>query len=161
EDGIAGLCDDRQTLCFALALWNGADPILKERLFGLAGREGNHGEDVKECYFYVDNVPSHAYMKCLYKYPPRGFPYDEFVAENRRRTRLDPEYEWLDTGIFDDDRSFDVTVEYAKAAANDMLIRISAANRGPDPAVLHVLPTLWFKNDWTWHPENTRPHIEI
>ena len=160
EDGLAGICDDRQQLCFALALWNGADPILKERLFGLNGKEGNHGEDVKECYFYLDNVPSHAYMKCLYKYPQRAFPYDELVAENGRRTRRDPEYELLDTGIFDDGRYFDVAVEYAKAAPDDILIRISAANRGPEAALLHLLPTLWFKNDWSWYPTNAKPRIE-
>jgi hypothetical protein len=144
EDGIAGICDDRQRLCFAIALWNGADPILKERLFGLSGPEGNHGEDVKECYFYLDNVPSHAYMKYLYKYPQRAFPYDDLVDENRRRTRRDPEYELLDTGIFEDSRYFDVFVEYAKAGPDDILIRISAANRGPETATLHALPTLWF-----------------
>ena len=145
EDGIAGICDDRQQLCFALALWNGADPILKERLFGLTGNEGNHGEDVKEYYFYLDNVPSHAYMKYLYKYPQQAFPYADLVEENRRRSRADPEYELLDTGIFDDDRYFDVFVEYAKAGADDILIRISAINRGADAAPLHVLPTLWFQ----------------
>jgi hypothetical protein len=161
EDGLAGICDDQQRLCFAIALWNGADPILKERLFGLSGPEGNHGEDVKECYFYLDNVPSHAYMKCLYKYPQRAFPYDDLVAENRRRTRQDPEYELLDTGIFDDDRYFDVFVEYAKLAPDDILIRVSAANRGPEAAPLHLLPTLWFKNDWTWHPENAKPAIGL
>ena len=161
EDGIAGICDDQQTLCFALALWNGADPILKERLFGLNGKEGNHGEDVKECYFYLDNLPSHAYMKCLYKYPQRAFPYDDLVAENARRTRQDREYELQDTGIFDDDRYFDVFVEYAKAAPDDILIRISAANRGPDAAMLHLLPTLWFKNDWSWYPGKEKPCIEL
>jgi hypothetical protein len=161
EDGIAGISDDKQQLCFAVALWNGADPILKERLFGLSGREGNHGEDVKECYFYLDNVPSHAYMKCLYKYPQRACPYDDLVEENRRRTRHDPEYELLDTGIFDDDRYFDVFVEYAKLAPGDILIRVSAANRGPETAPLHVLPTLWFKNDWTWHPDNAKPAIAL
>ncbi len=161
EDGIAGICDDRQTLCFALALWNGADPILKERLFGLTGNEGNHGEDVKECYFYLDNAPSHAYMKSLYKYPQRAFPYAELVAENKRRTRQDAEYELLDTGIFADDRYFDVSAEYAKAAPDDILIRLSIVNRGPEAATLHVLPTLWFKNDWSWVPDRARPHIEI
>jgi len=154
EDGIAGICDDRQQLCFALALWNGADPILKERMFGLTGNEGNHGEDVKECYFYLDNVPSHAYMKFLYKYPQRAFPYSDLVDENRRRTRLDPEYELLDTGIFDESRYFDVFVEYAKAAPDDILIRITAFNRGPEAAPLHLLPTLWFKNTWSWYPES-------
>ena len=161
EDGIAGICDDQQQLCFALALWNGADPILKERLFGLSGNEGNHGEDVKEYYFYLDNVPSHAYMKYLYKYPQRAYPYADLVAENRRRTRADPEYELLDTGIFEDDRYFDVCVEYAKAAPGDMLIRISASNRGLYPAPLHILPTLWFKNDWTWTTNNAKPRIAV
>jgi hypothetical protein len=161
EDGIAGICDDRQQLCFALALWNGADPILKERMFGLSGHEGNHGEDVKEYYFYLDNVPSHAYMKYLYKYPQRAFPYADLVAENARRTRLDPEYELIDTGIFADDRYFDVFVEYAKADPNDILVRISVTNRGPEAAAIHVLPTLWFKNDWSWFPQNAKPGIAV
>src|SRR4030095_15754739 len=128
EDGIAGICDDRQTLCFAIALWNGVDPILKERLFGLTGNEGNHGEDVKECYFYLDNAPSHAYMKSLYKYPQRAFPYAELVAENKRRGRQDPEYELLDTNIFADDRYFDVFAEYAQAAAADILLLLTLAH---------------------------------
>ncbi len=161
EDGIAGISDDRQHLCFALALWNGADPFLKERLFGLTGHEGNHGEDVKEYYFYLDNVPSHAYMKYLYKYPQRAFPYADLVEQNRRRGRLDPEYELLDTGIFDADRYFDVFVEYAKASPDDILVRISAANRGPEVATLHVLPTLWFRNTWSWAPGTAKPRIEI
>src|SRR5262245_59855521 len=161
EDGIAGICDEQQQLCFALALWNGADPILKERMFGLTGNEGNHGEDVKEYYFYLDNVPSHAYMKFLYKYPHRAFPYADLVAENKLRTRLDPEYELLDTGIFEDDRYFDVVVVYAKADPTDILIRISATNRCLYPAPLHVLPTLWFKNDWTWTGETSRPRITV
>ena len=161
EDGIAGVCDDRQQLCFALALWNGADPILKERMFGLGGPEGNHGEDVKEYYFYLDNVPSHAYMKYLYKYPQRAYPYADLVAENARRTRQDPEYELMDTGIFADDRYFDVLVEYAKADPDDILVRISIANRGPDAAIAHLLPTLWFKNDWSWFPRNAKPRIAI
>ncbi len=160
EDGIAGISDDRQHLCFALALWNGADAILKERLFGLTGNEGNHGEDVKEYYFYLDNVPSHAYMKYLYKYPQRAFPYGELVTQNRRRGRHDPEYELLDTGIFDDDRYFDVFVEYAKNSPDDILVRISAANRGPEAATLHVLPTLWFRNTWSWFPGTAKPLIE-
>jgi Mannosylglycerate hydrolase MGH1-like glycoside hydrolase domain len=161
EDGIAGISDDRQNLCFALALWNGADPILKERLFGLSGDEGNHGEDVKEYYFYLDNVPSHAYMKYLYKYPQRAYPYADLVDENRRRGRHDPEYELLDTGVFDDDRYFDVFVEYAKNAPEDILVRISAANRGAEAATLHVLPTLWFRNTWSWYPGAAKPHIGI
>ncbi len=161
EDGIAGICDERQQLCFALALWNGADPILKERMFGLAGNEGNHGEDVKEYDFYLDNVPSHAYMKYLYKYPQQAFPYADLVEQNRRRGRLDPEYELLDTGIFDHDRYFDVFVEYAKAAPSDILVRISAVNRAAEAATLHLLPTLWFKDDWSWFPTNSKPRIEI
>ena len=161
EDGIAGICDDRQTLCFALALWNGADRILKERLFGLTGNEGNHGEDVKEYYFYLDNVPSHAYMKCLYKYPQGAFPYADLAAENKRRGRRDPEYELIETGIFADDRYFDVFVEYAKVSPDDTLILVSAVNRGPEVATLHLLPTLWFKNDWSWIPGRARPAIAI
>jgi hypothetical protein len=161
EDGIAGICDDRQHLCFALALWNGADSILKERMFGLTGTEGNHGEDVKEYYFYLDNVPSHAYMKYLYKYPQRAYPYLDLVEENGRRTRLDPEYELINTGIFDDDRYFDVFVEYAKAGPDDIIIRISAVNRGPDAALLHILPHLWFRNDWSWFPGKEKPRLEI
>jgi len=150
EDGIAGISDHRQLLCFAVALWNGRDPILKERLFGLTNAEGNHGEDVKECYFYLDSTPTHSYMKFLYKYPHREFPYSDLVLENRKRNRLELEYELLDTGIFDDDRYFDVFVEYAKAAAEDILIRISVCNRGPEPALLDLLPTLWFRNTWAW-----------
>ena len=161
EDGIAGISDDRSRLCFALALWNGTDPILKERMFGLTGNEGNHGEDVKEYYFYLDNLPSHAYMKYLYKYPQQTYPYDDLVAVNRTRTRNDPEYELLDTGIFDGDRYFDVFVEYAKAGPEDILIRITAANRGLQPAPLHLLPTLWFRNDWSWNAERQRPRIAI
>jgi len=161
EDGIAGICNDRQLLCFALALWNGADSILKERMFGLSGNEGNHGEDVKEYYFYLDNVPSHAYMKFLYKYPQRAFPYTQLEEENRRRDRRAPEYELLDTGIFDDDRYFDVFVEYAKAAPDDILIRITAVNRGPETASLHLLPTLWFKNDWSWYLDRPKPGIGV
>ncbi len=161
EDGIAGICDDRARLNFAVALWNGADPILKERLFGLTGHEGNHGEDVKEYYFYLDNVPSHAYMRMLYKYPQRAYPYSGLVAENRRRTRSDPEYELADTGVFDEDRYFDVFVEYAKAGPDDLLIRIRAVNRGPVPAPLHLLPTLWFRNDWSWYPGKAKPRLEV
>ncbi len=155
----AGISDDRQHLCFALALWNGADPFLKERYFGLTGPQGNHGEDVKEYWFHLDNLPSHAYQRLLYKYPQRAFPYQRLLDENRRRTRADPEFELLDTGIFDDDRYFDVFVEYAKAAPEDLLIRITAFNRGPEAAVLHLLPTLWFRNDWSWQPGRPRPRI--
>src|SRR5262245_1902109 len=150
EDGLAGLSDNRQLLCFALALWNGRDPILKERLFGLSNSEGNHGEDVKECYFYLDSTPTHSYMKYLYKYPQAAFPYSDLVDTNRTRTRLEHEYELLDTGVFDDDRYFDVFVEYAKAGPEEILIRITAWNRGPDTANLHLLPTLWFRNTWSW-----------
>ena len=159
EDGIAGICDDQQQLCFALALWNGADPILKERMFGLTGNEGNHGEDVKEYYFYLDNVPSHAYMKYLYKYPQRAFPVRGPGARRTRGARAPiPEYELLDTGIFDDDRYFDVVVEYAKASPTDILVRISATNRAAHAAPLHLLPTLWFKNDWSWTDDPNKPH---
>ena len=149
EDGIAGISDDKQRLCFALALWNGRDPILKERLFGLTNSEGNHGEDVKEYYFYLDSTPTHSYMKYLYKYPQAAFPYGDLLETNRRRTREEMEYELLDTGVFNDDRYFDVFVEYAKAGTDDILVKITAANRGPDAAELHLLPTLWFRNDWS------------
>jgi len=148
EDGLAGISDDKQRLCFALALWNGKDPILKERLFGLTNSEGNHGEDVKEYYFYLDSTPTHSYMKYLYKYPQAAFPYSDLVETNGRRTRNEFEYELLDTGIFDGDRYFDIFVEYAKAGPEDILVQITAANRGPEAAELHVLPTLWFRNDW-------------
>ena len=157
EDGIAGISDDKQRLCFALALWNGKDPILKERLFGLTNSEGNHGEDVKEYYFYLDSTPTHSYMKFLYKYPQAAYPYADLVDTNRRRNRNDVEYELLDTGVFNDDRYFDVFVEYAKAGPEDILVRITAANRGPDAAELHLLPTLWFRNDWSqWIAESNR-----
>ncbi|MGI8912714.1 MAG: MGH1-like glycoside hydrolase domain-containing protein [Chloroflexota bacterium] len=149
EDGLLGISDDQGLLCFGLTLWNGADPILKERLFGLTGVEGHHGEDVKEYYFYLDNTPTHSYMQALYKYPQRAFPYAELVARNRR-SRAEPEYELLDTGVFADDRYFDVTITYAKVAPDDMFIRIAATNRGHDPAPLHLLPTLWFRNTWSW-----------
>jgi hypothetical protein len=157
EDGLAGISDDKQRLCFALALWNGRDPILKERLFGLTNSEGNHGEDVKEYYFYLDSTPTHSYMKYLYKYPHAAYPYDDLVATNRQRGQQRPEYELLDTGVFDGDRYFDVFVEYAKADADDILVRITAVNRGPEPAVLHVLPTIWFRNVWSFGNEAPRP----
>lgn len=150
EDGLAGISDRNQYLCFALALWNGHDPILKERLFGLTGTEGNHGEDVKEVYFYLDSTPTHSYMKMLYKYPQAAFPYADLVEENRRRGYQDYEYELLDTGVFAEDRYFDVLVEYAKADQNDLLIQISVTNRGPEAAPLHLLPTLWYRNTWQW-----------
>ena len=157
EDGLAGFCDDRQLLCLALALWNEADPILKERAFGLTNGEGNHGEDVKEYYFYLDATPTHSYAKYLYKYPQLSFPYDDLVRTNRARTRHELEYELLDTGIFDEDRYFDVFVEYAKASPDDILIRLAAHNRGPDTAPLHLLPTLWFRNFWAGSPHVQKP----
>jgi Mannosylglycerate hydrolase MGH1-like glycoside hydrolase domain len=160
EDGLAGISDDQQRLCFALALWNGKDPILKERLFGLTNSEGNHGEDVKEYYFYLDSTPTHSYMKYLYKYPQSAFPYDDLVAKNRTRGRQAFEYELLDTGVFDHDRYFDVFVEYAKASPEDMLAQITIANRGPEPAALHVLPTLWFRNVWSWGGDVPKPSLK-
>lgn len=150
EDGLLGITDRECRLCFALALWNGHDPMLKERLFGLSGPEGNHGEDVKECYFYLDATPTHSYMKALYKYPQAEFPYTRLIAENRRRGKHEPEFELPDTGVFDEHRYFDIVVEYAKASPNDILIRITACNRGPAAARLHLLPTLWFRNSWSW-----------
>ncbi len=157
EDGLAGISDDRGRMCFALALWNGQDPILKERLFGLTGPQGNHGEDVKEVYFYLDSTPTHSYMRMLYKYPQAAFPYQQLVEENARRRRQDPEFELLDTGIFADNRYFDIFVEYAKAAPEDILIRIRAVNRGTQPAILHLLPTLWFRNTWSWGIDDRKP----
>ena len=160
EDGLGGISDDQQELCFALGLWNGKDPILKERLFGLTNSEGNHGEDVKEYYFYLDSTPTHSYMKYLYKYPSGPFPYDNLVATNRSRNRTDFEYELLDTGVFDQDRYFDVFVEYAKESPENLLIQISVHNRGPAPAELHVLPTLWFRNTWAWRPNAGKPILQ-
>ncbi len=161
EDGLAGISDDRQLLCFALSLWNGKDPILKERLFGLTNSEGNHGEDVKEYYFYLDSTPTHSYMKYLYKYPQAEYPYSDLVTTNRRRTRAQMEYELIDTGVFDDNRYFDVFVEYAKADTEDILVRITAANRGPDAAEIDLLPTLWFRNDWDTRkaPPSAKPAL--
>src|ERR1700734_2939316 len=159
DDGIAGICDNHQRLCFALAFWNGRDQILKERLFGLTGKEGNHGEDVKECYFYLDSTPTHSYMKYLYKYPQAAFPYTQLLEENRRRGRNDPEFELLDTGVFDEDRYFDVCVEYAKADVEDILIKITVANHGPASARLRVLPTIWFRNTWSWGNPEPRPNL--
>jgi hypothetical protein len=153
EDGLLGICDRECRMCFALALWNGRDPILKERLFGLAGPEGNHGEDVKECYYYLESTPSHSYMKALYKYPQAAFPYAQLVEENHRRGRGQPEFELEDTGVFDEQRYFDVFVEYAKAGPDDLVVRITAANRGPERAPLVMLPTLWFRNTWSWGRE--------
>jgi len=153
EDGIAGISDIQQRLCLSLALWNGKDPILKERLFGLANAEGNHGEDVKELYYYLDATPTHSYLKMLYKYPQREFPYAQLVAENARRKEQPElaEYELLDTGIFDDDRYFDVFIEYAKATPEDILMRVTVHNRGPEAAMIHLLPQLWFRNTWSWN----------
>src|SRR5580765_2434221 len=165
EDGLGGISDEKQRLCFALALWNGKDPILKERLFGLTNSEGNHGEDVKEYYFYIDSTPTHSYMQFLYKYPHAAYPYADLLQTNGRRSRDEMEYELLDTGVFNDHRYFDVFVEYAKGAPDDMLVKISATNRGPDAADLHLLPTLWFRNDWSrWIAASNRaaekPHLE-
>jgi hypothetical protein len=160
EDGIAGISDRHQSICFAVALWNEQDPILKERLFGLTGNEGNHGEDVKEYYFYLDSTPTHSYMKYLYKYPQRAFPYSRLVEENRRRSRQDPEFELTDTGTFADSRYFDVFVEYAKGSCNDILIRITAVNRADVDAPLHVLPTVWFRNTWSWGRSGARPELQ-
>jgi hypothetical protein len=159
EDGIAGLCDEQMQTCIAFAFWNGHDRILKERMFGLANGEGNHGEDVKEYYFYLDNLPTHAYMRMLYKYPQREFPYSDLVHQNRERSRLDLEYELIDTHVFDEDRYFDIVVEYAKASPEDILIRMTALNRGPEAAVLHVLPHIWFRNTW-WRHAQARPSLE-
>jgi hypothetical protein len=159
EDGIAGFSDNKQLLCFALALWNGADPILKERLFGLTNSEGNHGEDCKEYYFYLDSTPTHSYMKMLYKYPRAAYPYDDLVKTNHKRSRLEQEYELIDTGVFDKDKYFDVFVEYAKADADDILVRITVENRGAGAAVLHLLPTLWFRNTWERDKEMVRPEL--
>jgi hypothetical protein len=159
EDGLGGISDERGLLAFALALWNGRDPILKERLFGLTGNQGNHGEDVKECYWFLDNVPSHAFMRFLYKYPQAAFPYLALVAENGRRDRSAPEFELIDTGVFDGDRYFDVELQYAKAAPEDLLIEIRVTNRGPEPASLHLLPTLWFRNTWAWGYDDRRPAL--
>jgi hypothetical protein len=161
EDGIGGICDRHQFICFAIALWNGRDPILKERLFGLTGNEGNHGEDVKEYYFYLDSTPTHSFMKFLYKYPQTAFPYGALVEENRRRGREAPEYELFDTGAFDADRYFDVFVEYAKGTPEDILVRIQVINRGPEAAALHLLPTVWFRNTWSWGDDARRPHLQV
>jgi hypothetical protein len=160
EDGLAGVSDDQQRLCFALALWNGKDPILKERLFGLTNSESNHGEDVKEYYFYLDSTPTHSYMKYLYKYPQSEFPYADLVETSRRRSRTEFEYELLDTGAFDQDRYFDVFVEYAKESPEDLLIQITAHNRGKESSELHLLPTLWFRNQWSWQGEKERPSLQ-
>ncbi|MEG3440064.1 glucosidase [Pannus brasiliensis CCIBt3594] len=161
EDGIAGISDNHQRLCFAIALWNGEDPILKERLFGLTGSEGNHGEDVKEYYFYLDNTPTHSYMKYLYKYPQSAFPYSQLVEENRHRDRHQPEFELVDTGIFSEHRYFDVFVEYGKNSPEDILINLTIVNRGPDFKPLHLLPTLWFRNTWSWADKVEKPSLKV
>ena len=160
EDGLAGISDEKQLLCFSVALWNGKDPILKERMFGLTNSEANHGEDVKEYYFYLDSTPTHSYMKYLYKYPQAEYPYNNLIETNKRRNRNDMEYELLDTGVFNEDRYFDVFVEYAKETPEDLLIQISVCNRGPEPATLQVLPTLWFRNTWTWWPGTPKPSLK-
>ncbi len=159
EEGIAGICDDKQLICFAVALWNKKDPIIKERYFGLSGNEGNHGEDVKELYYYLDNTPTHSYMKMLYKYPHNEYPYTWLVEENKKRTKLDPEFELIDTGIFDDNKYFDVFTEYAKASENDLLIRITIHNRGAEDASVHILPTVWARNTWSWGYDDYKPAI--
>ncbi|MEP7307466.1 MAG: glucosidase [Acidobacteriota bacterium] len=161
EDGLLGISDDQQILCFAPALWNGRDPILKERLFGLTNSEGNHGEDVKECYYYLDATPTHSYLKALYKYPQRPFPYAELVEENRRRGKLDPEFELVDSGAFDEDRYFDVVTEYTKRTPSDILIRVTVHNRGPETAAVHVLPQLWFRNTWSWGYAGVKPELAL
>jgi len=160
EDGLAGISDDKQLLCFSVALWNGKDPILKERMFGLTNSEANHGEDVKEYYFYLDSTPTHSYMKYLYKYPQAAFPYGDLIEKNRQRDRGHMEYELLDTGAFDEDRYFDVFVEYAKQTPEDLLVQISVCNRGPEASTLHVLPTLWFRNTWTWWQGTPKPSLK-
>src|SRR5216684_7307933 len=160
EDGLGGISDRHQKICFGIALWNGRDAILKERLFGLTGSEGNHGEDVKEYYFYLDSTPTHSYMKYLYKYPQAEFPYAWLVEENRRRGRGTVEFELLDTGVFNDDRYFDVFVEYAKATSEDLLTRLQVVNHGPETAQLHLLPTLWFRNTWSGGLDVRRPHLQ-
>ncbi len=159
EDGLAGWCDDRQTLCLSLALWNGRDPILKERIFGLTGNEGNHSEDAKEYWWFVDSTPTHSYMRWRYHYPQREFPYDDLVAENRRRTKLDPEYELLDTGVFDDDRYWWIEAEFAKATPDDVYVKVTVGNPGPESATIDVLPTLWFRNTWAWGIDPRKPTL--
>ena len=161
EDGIAGICDNHQRLCFALAFWNGVDPIVKEKMFGLTGNQGNHGEDVKEYYFYLDNTPTHSYMKYLYKYPQGEYPYADLVEENQRRGKDSPEYELLDTGIFDDNKYFDIFIEYAKNSDEDILIKVTAHNRGDEEKPLHILPTLWFRNTWSWFEDAEKPQIKV
>src|SRR5262245_11933677 len=160
EDGIAGFCDVKQHVCLAVALWNGKDAILKERLFGLNNRQGNHGEDVKELYYYLDAVPTYSYARMLYKYPQAAFPYDLLVQENTRRNRRQPEFEIIDTGLFDADRYFDVDIEYAKAGAEDILLRLTVTNRASEEAAIHVLPYVWFRNTWSWVAGRAKPSLE-
>ena len=160
EDGIAGICDRRQRICFALSLWNEADAFLKERLFGLGGNVGSHGEDVKEYYFYLDNTPTHSYQKFLYKYPQSKFPYEKLYEENAKRNKSQSEYELMDTGVYDDDKYFDVFVEYAKADTEDICIKITAFNRGRESAPLHILPTVWFRNRWSWYEKAEKARME-
>src|SRR5689334_20336377 len=160
EDGLAGISDRHQKICFSVALWNGRDPILKERPFGLTGNEGNHGEDCKECYYYLDSTPTHSYMKYLYKYPQAAYPYEWLIVENRNRGKGHREFELADTGVFNENRYFDVFVEYAKADCEDILIRISVANRGPEAAELDLLPTAWFRNTWSWGGKAPRPAMK-
>jgi len=159
EDGIAGFSDAGQRLCLSLALWNARDPILKERLFGLTNGEGNHGEDVKELYYYLDATPTHSYLKMLYKYPQGEYPYSRLVEENRRRGIDQPEYELIDTGLFDENRYFDVFVEYAQVEPDDILMRITAENRGPEAASIHLLPQIWFRNTWSWKERARKPRL--
>src|SRR5262249_15456736 len=159
EDGLGGICDQRQHLCFAFAFWNGADPFLKERIFGLTGEQGNHGEDAKEYWWYLDSTPTHSWMRWRYVYPQAAFPYDALVRENARRDRTQPEYELIDAGAFDDNRYWDVTVDYAKATPDDICMRVSVRNAGPEAATLHLLPTLWFRNRWSWDSAVERPSI--
>src|SRR3954465_8506903 len=161
EDGLAGFSDNQSRLCLSIGLWNGKDPILKERLFGLTNSQGNHGEDVKEIYYYLDATPTHSYLKMLYKYPQREFPYARLVEENRRRGKDQPEFELLDTGIFDDDRYFDVFIEYAKAGPDDILMLVTVHNRGPETATIHLLPQLWFRNTWAWKQNSPRPKLFV
>src|SRR3989440_217681 len=159
EDGLAGISDDKGQMCFAIALWNGLDPILKERLFGLTGHQGNHGEDVKELYYYLDNTPTHSYMRMLYKYPQAAFPYTDLVQTNAGRGKHEMEYELVDTGVFAEDRYFDIFIEYAKLGPDDILVRVQAVNRGPEAATLHLLPTLWFRNTWSWDDTAACPEL--
>src|SRR5438045_2972899 len=161
EDGLAGICDDRQTLCLALAFWNGRDPILKERIFGLTGSQGNHGEDAKEYWWYLDSTPTHSWMCWRYMYPQAEFPYAWLVEENRERGKHDPEFELVDTGIFDEGRYWEITADYAKASPEDILVRVTVRNNGPETAMLDVLPTLWYRNTWSWGLDGTKPGLRL